>query len=99
MNAFQSYAVQFVAGNDPKPRTQNFRAASPAHAYQKCLQKNPDVAKFLGAFLEGKMAGGNFGSISYPGVSTARVEAEPVPETKETTFPFWDSCLGQRRLP
>jgi hypothetical protein len=97
MKAFQPYWIEFVCPGDDQTRIEKFEAASPTHAFARCLKKYPE-AQLLKGWREGFLAGWPV-SIEYDvPPSTAKVEAEPEPKAEEIKFPFWDGCLGKGRL-
>jgi hypothetical protein len=96
----KTYYVKFTyhgEGEQFEPQVRSYKATSPGEAFEKCLEEYPD-AKLIQSRSEGGL-GVNYGSISYPPVSTARVVAEPAPKAEETRFPFFDECLGTRPKP
>jgi hypothetical protein len=92
------YHVKFIRDGETKPRVKQFRAGDPGHAFWKCAQKYPGCVFVEGGLKEKPPGGRGNSSISYAPPSTARIEAEPASKADQITFPFFDGCLGKRRL-
>jgi hypothetical protein len=90
----KTYRIEFTYDGEGEAQVQSYKATSPGHAFEKCLREFPG-AKLLEGWNEGGR-GSEYGCVTYPPPSTARIVAEPAPKTEETTFPFYDDCLGTR---
>jgi hypothetical protein len=91
----KAFHIDLLRNGDSKPRVWDVEAVSPDSAQQKCRRRFPGC-EILNTRQDAKIKGKNYGSISYPTVSTARVEPLPEVKAEEIHFDFWDCTLGKR---
>jgi hypothetical protein len=97
MATFHTYHVRFSYDDEAEAQIRKFQAASPGHAFEKCLQEYPGC-KLIEGWRENGL-GANYGCITYTPPSTVRIVAEPAPKAEETRFPFYDDCISHRPFP
>jgi hypothetical protein len=92
----KSYFVKFTynGSGELEPQIRRYRVASIIRAYEKCREDYPG-AEIIEGWSEGGL-GINYGSISYPPVSNAKVEPLPSQKAEEERLAFYDDCLGTR---
>ena len=91
----KTYHIELLRNGDSKPRVWDSEAVSPDSAQQKCRRRFPGC-EILNTRQDAEIAGKSYWSISYPTVSTVRVEPLPEVKAEEIHFDFWDYTLGKR---
>jgi hypothetical protein len=95
------YHIGFTYDSDLASQVQRFEATSAGHAQEKCRRKYPGC-KILETWCDARLnegSRGSFGLVSYPTVSTSKVNPLPAIKTEETTFSFFDQCESYRPQP
>jgi hypothetical protein len=97
----RAYFIRFAYDGDLPSQIERFEATSAGHAQKKCRRKYPGC-EILKTLCEARLRQGSrysFGFVSYPTVSTARVEPLPTIKAEETTFAFFSECVSHRPQP
>jgi len=89
-----TYNVRFSYGDGLEEQARVFKAINPGHAQAACLKEYPG-ADVIEIWREGRYGQG---ITSYRPASAVRIKPLPEPETEQIKFPFFNGCLGKRRL-
>jgi hypothetical protein len=89
------YHFKFVYDGEREPQVLTISGMSPGNAQARFHERFPGC-RILEQWCNAQLRKGDhaYGQISYPAISTAKVEAIPAVKAKEQTFSFFDECIS-----